>query len=753
MARGSGQAHGATPTSKSKSRKEIHGLNTAYRDMLAEAEAEYSSAQTGDEERPLKRRRVRGKIVAEEEHRAGDASSPGTVQKPPFEQQAVSKQRRELAPSDDKTEAPMTDSIDDPIQQGQVIYKDGVSDESDFAWEEVDLAQEADQSVPDPADGDDEQDLDLVLDADGKQRPDQAAAMRRKVLTAAEKRHIVSLLNPDERLPQFRQDEAFRQGLEKASDFFRNAFTITAGGMSRAYWADDPETRVKDSVSDLDLPLQKPDFLDSAKKLQGSRDIGAQFFCALLRSAGVETRLVCSLQVLPLTATTKTTSPQKPPRKTIPVIDYSTPTSIYNPIQPSSTPSKRPIGSTGGLTRFSAPIPSVPQPIPHPPRPRPKPKHFPSSPHPITWIEAFNPHTQKYIPIDPLTTHTINKPHSLTPSLSDPLNALTYAIAFNDDMTAKDVTRRYTRSYAAKVLKTRVDMTAKGKEWLARVLNLFRYPGSRGQTDKDAIEDADLARKEASEPMPRNILDFKHHPVYALERHLRRNEVVYPRKEIGKVSVSGGGGGGGGAGKARSESVFSRKNVLVCRTAEQWFRLGREIKGGEQAMKRLPPSSLRSSRRGEGEQQRSDFDDEEVGDDDDGGKALYAEHQTRPYHPPPIPPLGAPIPRNAFGNLDVYTPSMVPHRGWHSTHPLTSRAAKILGVDSVDAVTGFTFSGKGRGRGRGKAVVTGAVVWEGHREAVEVVVAGLEEGRREDEERVWRGLVLGWWRKMLVGLR
>lgn len=202
MARGSGQAHGATPTSKSKSRKEIHGLNTAYRDMLAEAEAEYSSAQTGDEERPLKRRRVRGKIVAEEEHRAGDASSPGTVQKPPFEQQAVSKQRRELAPSDDKTEAPMTDSIDDPIQQGQVIYKDGVSDESDFAWEEVDLAQEADQSVPDPADGDDEQDLDLVLDADGKQRPDQAAAMRRKVLTAAEKRvrlevhkvHILCLL-------------------------------------------------------------------------------------------------------------------------------------------------------------------------------------------------------------------------------------------------------------------------------------------------------------------------------------------------------------------------------------------------------------------------------------------------------------------------------------------------------------------------------------------------------------------------------
>lgn len=32
--------------------------------------------------------------------------------------------------------------------------------------------------------------------------------------------------------------------------------------------------------------------------MQGSRDFGAQLFCALLRSVGVEARLVCSLQPL-----------------------------------------------------------------------------------------------------------------------------------------------------------------------------------------------------------------------------------------------------------------------------------------------------------------------------------------------------------------------------------------------------------------------------------------------------------------------
>ncbi|KAL9022891.1 MAG: hypothetical protein Q9196_007488, partial [Gyalolechia fulgens] len=138
---------------------------------------------------------------------------------------------------------------------------------------------------------------------------------------------------------------------------------------------------------------------------------------------------------------------------------------------------------------------------------------------------------------------------------------------FSDDLTAKDVTRRYTRSYAAKVLKTRVDVSPRGKEWLHRVLDLFQYPGTRPsqKADRELIEDHELARKEASEPMPRNIQDFKSHPVYALERHLRRHEIIHPKREVGKVSSSS-------SSAARSESVFRRTDVHVCRTADQCFR-------------------------------------------------------------------------------------------------------------------------------------------------------------------------------------
>lgn len=51
--------------------------------------------------------------------------------------------------------------------------------------------------------------------------------------------------------------------------------------------------------------MQLSDFRSAAKKLEGSRDVGTQLFCAMLRSAGVDARLVCSLQPLPLTSATK----------------------------------------------------------------------------------------------------------------------------------------------------------------------------------------------------------------------------------------------------------------------------------------------------------------------------------------------------------------------------------------------------------------------------------------------------------------
>ncbi|KAL8685211.1 MAG: hypothetical protein Q9218_007903, partial [Villophora microphyllina] len=316
--------------------------------MLAEVES--SPTQTGDEGRPVKKRRVRGRIVAQDEDKHSAAHFSPAAQKP-----AAPKHGRGISgDSGDVNNLHPAPTL----HREQTAYKDESSEESDFAWEEVGLEQEPKQAEDDEADNGEEQELQLVLDSGKKEGLKQAAAARKKPLTAVERnlrlevhkvhilclishihlrnhwcndqqvhkmlyrrlpKQIVSLLNPDDKQPQFRQDESFKDGLKKASEYFREAFSITARGMSRSYWAEDSESNAAQPPSDLDLPMQKPDFLQCANALKGSRDVGAQLFCALLRSAAVKTRLVCSLQILPLTANTKTATPQKAAIKSIPI--------------------------------------------------------------------------------------------------------------------------------------------------------------------------------------------------------------------------------------------------------------------------------------------------------------------------------------------------------------------------------------------------------------------------------------------------
>jgi xeroderma pigmentosum group C-complementing protein len=71
--------------------------------------------------------------------------------------------------------------------------------------------------------------------------------------------------------------------------------------------------------------------------------------------------------------------------------------------------------------------------------------------------------------------------------------------------------------------------------------------------------------------MPRNIQDFKNHPYYALERHLRHNEVLHPKQEVGRVNI-------GTSVIAKYETVYRRRDVHVVRSADKWFRLGRDVK-------------------------------------------------------------------------------------------------------------------------------------------------------------------------------
>ena len=296
-------------------------------------------------------------------------------------------------------------------------------------------------------------------------------------------------------------------------------------------------------LEDVEPSLEKADFREAAKSLKGSRDLGAQLYCALLRSAGLETRLVCSLQPLSFNG-----GGPPMPRSTAPApkpvssenSDEGELVNIQGPESPFGSSSRAPapglpLNPRRRLGHPNAAAYLMPE-IHHPPRipPKPKRKVIQESPYPVFWVEVFDEAHQKWFPVDPLVTESIAKPRAFEPPSNDRENSMSYVIAFEEEGCARDVTRRYTKAYNAKTRKNRVESTPGGERWWRRTMRAY----SRGWTsDADQIEDTELAAAEAREPMPKNIADFKDHPYYALERHLRRNEVLVRTQAVGRIAA------------------------------------------------------------------------------------------------------------------------------------------------------------------------------------------------------------------------
>ncbi|KAK4100507.1 Rad4-domain-containing protein [Parathielavia hyrcaniae] len=595
----------------------------------------------------------------------------------------------------------------------------------------------------------------------------------------------VSALVPRASLNQFGRSESLKKGLQEAKELFKREFSITERGLWRALWAEDEEELKSYQLpDDMESTLDKSDFLEAAKTMQGSRDVGAQLFCALLRSVGVEARLVCSLQPLPfvpgapsMPKQRKASTPQKQPSKAelyaAAVAKHETKFPEFQAGATTPPPRQR----LGHPLATAYHIPSIIAPS-HPP-PQPSASSTPrkirgESPFPVYWVEVLDVAHQKWHPVDPLVTHTQYKPRALEPPASDTLNNLTYAIAFASDSSAVDVTRRYAKAYTSKTRKQRIDnnnlpqtttntnTNTNNTRWYR--LLLTRYTRPPPPTDLDQIERHELAAEEAREPMPRNVADFKDHPVYALERHLRRHEVLVPGAQpSGTVSagtgararagLGAGAGAGVGAAPSRLERIYRRRDVRMARTKDKWFRLGRVVREGEEAVKSIPRRKRRT-RRGVG----SDDDDEKGDGDDDqdrvglfgdavpGYVPLYTEEQTDAYVAQPV--VGGRVPKNKFGNVEVYVPSMVPRGGVHIGHKRAAQAAFILGVDYAPALTRFEFRGR-----QGTAVLNGAVVAEEAGEAIWAVIQGLGDLEAEEEQERRSRRALRMWSRFLKELR
>lgn len=540
----------------------------------------------------------------------------------------------------------------------------------------------------------------------------------------------IKYLNPSTELTQFGRTNSLKQGLEDVMNKFKTRYKITERGMRRALWAEKEEHLKNYQLpDDIETPPEVGDFREAATVLEGSRDMGAQLFCALLRSAGVEARLVCSLQPL---ACTPGAPPMGKPVKSrgrlsleeqyarIPKYD----TSYESPAKAPSLLSGRQRLGHPNAAAFNAPIVTGPAVSSSSFTP----KKIKESQFPIYWVEVLDEAHQKWQPVDPLVTDSYWRPQKLEPPANDRENCMTYAVAFEADGTARDVTRRYAKAYNAKTRKMRVESVGdRGDRWWRKALRAYSRDYA---TDMDQIESNELNNLEAREPMPRNVADFKDHPVYALERHLRRNEVLIPgASAAGTV-------GAGSTGPL--EKIYRRRDVRTARTKEKWYRMGREVRGDEIPVKFVPKRFKRESLFGD--------DDDDESRMDEVGNPLYTIEQTELYRAPPV--VNGRVPKNRFGNLDIYVPSMVPEGGAYVAEEYGARAAFMLGIDYAPALTGFSFKGR-----QGTAVLHGAVVPAENEEAVRAVVAGLKDEEAEFTREMRTREALRAWKRMLMNLR
>ncbi|KAF8485445.1 Rad4 beta-hairpin domain 3-domain-containing protein [Russula emetica] len=303
---------------------------------------------------------------------------------------------------------------------------------------------------------------------------------------------------------------------------------------------------------------------------------------------------------------------------------------------------------------------------------------------------------------------------------------MVYVIAVEEDGYMRDVTPRYAKQYSAKVAK--VQSGGKGRrEWWSQVVQTVTRPY---KLHRDDVEDDELIVNQFHRGNADHNVRFQRPSlVYVLERHLLRDQVItQDAHELGKF---------------RGEPVYSRSQVLQLKAAENWLRHGRVVCEGEQPLKYVKQRAATINRRRELEIRA-----ETEGANSGGAvmQGLYAEEQTEAYVPPPV--IDGKIPKNNFGNIDLYTPSMLPAGAAYIPHKGAAKIARQLGFDYAEAVTSFEFR-----KGKAFPVISGIVVATDNEDTILEAYWEAEHAAAQKEQEKRQQAVLNRWTKLVQGLR
>ena len=279
------------------------------------------------------------------------------------------------------------------------------------------------------------------------------------------------------------------------------------------------------------------------------------------------------------------------------------------------------------------------------------------------WVEVFQ--GGRWVSVD-VMAGAVDRPDDAEANATRPVH---YVLAVDGNGHVRDVTERYACNWMTTTAKQRIN-----PDWWKQTLRPYTGPASKQDKEESAL----LAEHHHSKAIPTSLAAFKSHTLYAVERHLHKNQIMYPKKQVGMV---------------KSEPVFLRSAVKTLRSREHWQKEARVVKSSE-----MPAKTVKASRSAKQAAGTSPGEEPGVKEVD-----LFGEWQTKAYVPPAVE--NGKVPRNRFGTVDLFKPCMLPTGGVHLPYKGVARTAAKLGIDAANAVTGFEFKS-----GSTRPVIEGVVV-------------------------------------------
>ncbi|XP_011278524.1 DNA repair protein complementing XP-C cells isoform X1 [Felis catus] len=325
------------------------------------------------------------------------------------------------------------------------------------------------------------------------------------------------------------------------------------------------------------------------------------------------------------------------------------------------------------------------------------------------WLEVFCEQEEKWVCVD-CVHGVVGQAVACYKYATKPM---TYVVGIDGDGWVRDVTQRYDPAWMTTTRKCRVDA-----KWWAETLRPYQSP----LVEREKKEDSEFQEKHLGQPLPTVIGTYKNHPLYALKRHLLKYEAIYP--ETAAI-----------LGYCRGEAVYSRDCVHTLHSRDTWLKQARVVRLGEVPYKMVKGYSNRARKARLAEPQLQDQND----------LGLFGRWQTEEYQPPVA--VDGKVPRNEFGNVYLFLPSMMPVGCVQLNLPNLHRIARKLDIDCVQAITGFDFH-----KGYSHPITDGYIVCEEYKD---VLLAAWENEqalieKKEKEKREKRAL--GNWKLLVKGL-